>query len=400
MTMDRNTVLRTEARLRIRRSSGYVRVSSASNHVDCNPEALAILAAFWRARPLGEGLAELKPTVKGVQAWLDLNNVIQSFYRAGILVEPDRPDAAARLPPKYYDDPKIHIKMLNDVPRTQAFTQALRRVVRPGDVVVDVGTGTGVLAVAAAQAGARRVYAIEASDIADVAERLFADNGVADRVQLVRGWSTQVELPEKADVLVSEMIGDEPLGERLLEMTRDATRRLLAPNARFVPHAIELIAQAVRIPDALLDQRTFTARNTSTWTQAYGIDYARLAEIGPRCLPWFKGTPTTVAGFQQVSAPAKLALLDLTSLEELSVDAFAEVAVAPRAVVNGVLVYSNILLAPGLELSTGRTSEENSWHFHVHLVDPPIELAPGERLRVSYRYGQGAALIEASRVGA
>ena len=76
----------------------------------------------------------------------------------------------------------------------------------------------------------RARLAIEASDIAEVAERGFAVNGVRDRVTLLPGWSRQLELPERADLLVAELIGNEPLEEEILQTTLDARRRLLAPE--------------------------------------------------------------------------------------------------------------------------------------------------------------------------
>ena len=59
--------------------------------------------------------------------------------------------------------------------------------------MLDIGTGSGVLAIAAARAGARHVYAVEASDIAEVAERVFALNGMKDRITLVTGWSRKID---------------------------------------------------------------------------------------------------------------------------------------------------------------------------------------------------------------
>jgi predicted RNA methylase len=70
-----------------------------------------------------------------------------------------------------------------------------------------------MLAIAAACASSH-VYAIEASGIGKLAKAIFKANGLADRITLIEGWSTQVNLPEKADVLISEIIGNEPLGEQ------------------------------------------------------------------------------------------------------------------------------------------------------------------------------------------
>ena len=91
----------------------------------------------------------------------------------GALVTPD----ANRAPTSGWDDPVEHARMLDDERRTGDYLAALAAAVRPSDVVLDIGAGSGVLAVAAAPAGARHVYAVDASDIAEVAERMYALTG-------------------------------------------------------------------------------------------------------------------------------------------------------------------------------------------------------------------------------
>ena len=100
-----------------------------------------------------------------------------------------------------------HITLLGDKARVGAFRAAIEATVRPGDVVVDVGSGTGVLAFFAARAGARRVYAIEETDLIDVAQALARENCLDDRIVFIRGNSLGVALPERAHVLVTETLG-------------------------------------------------------------------------------------------------------------------------------------------------------------------------------------------------
>ena len=96
---------------------------------------------------------------------------------------------------------------LIDEKRTIAFGKAISATVRPDDVVVDMGTGSGVLAMLAARAGARKVYAIEIdqSNIATL-DAVFRANGLDDRIVLVQGDVCKIDLPEKVDVIIGEMI--------------------------------------------------------------------------------------------------------------------------------------------------------------------------------------------------
>ena len=108
----------------------------------------------------------------------------------------------------------------------QAYSEALRRTVRPGSVVVEIGTGPGVFAVLACQLGASRVYAIEPDPIIQVAREIAAVNHCADRIEFIEDISTRVELPSRADVIFSDMRGVLPLLTRIF-------RPSLTPGAVF-----------------------------------------------------------------------------------------------------------------------------------------------------------------------
>ena len=86
------------------------------------------------------------------------------------------------------------------------------------------------------------------------------------------------ELPEQADLLVAEVIGNEPLEEEILETTLDARRRLLKPGARMIPHALTLLARPVLLPEAEVRQRAFGSSAVERWRSLYDIDFTPLLD--------------------------------------------------------------------------------------------------------------------------
>ena len=253
-----DTVLQLAPGIRTRwDAAGHVLVDSPVGTVlDIGPNGFAILSLFSRPLALGKAIERLEAELGGSTGFAPTMSVINMLTEESALVEPD----ADRPPISGWADPVEHARMLHDDRRTGDYLAALAAAVRPGDVVLDIGTGSGVLAVAAARAGARHVYAIEASDIAEVAREVFELNGVADRITLVPGWSRQIDLPEQADLLVAEVIGNEPFEEEILETTLDARRRLLKPGARLLPNRLTILARPVVLPEAEIRQRAFGSR--------------------------------------------------------------------------------------------------------------------------------------------
>ena len=99
--------------------------------------------------------------------------------------------------------------MLEDHKRTSAYYRACvnNRKCFEGKVVLDVGTGSGILAIFAAQAGAKKVYAVEATDMAKQARTLVEHNGFGDVIEVIQGTIETVQIPEKVDILISEWMG-------------------------------------------------------------------------------------------------------------------------------------------------------------------------------------------------
>ncbi|HEX9543873.1 MAG TPA: 50S ribosomal protein L11 methyltransferase, partial [Pyrinomonadaceae bacterium] len=100
--------------------------------------------------------------------------------------------------PNLYEFPSIHSDMIYDEHRVGAYRQAIERTVKEGDVVVDVGTGTGILAFLCLKAGAARVHAIDRSPVINWARRLAETNGMADQIIFHQCDSRDVNLGEQA----------------------------------------------------------------------------------------------------------------------------------------------------------------------------------------------------------
>jgi type I protein arginine methyltransferase len=126
-------------------------------------------------------------------------------------------------------------KMITDEPRTQAYIQALQKTVKPGSVVVEIGTGPGFFAMLAAKLGARRVYAIEPDNVIQIARESARQNGLRDKIEFIQDFSTKICLPEPADVILADLRGVLPFYGASLRSMQDATKRFLRAGGTVIP---------------------------------------------------------------------------------------------------------------------------------------------------------------------
>jgi predicted methyltransferase len=386
----RTTVLRRVPDVTLRLDgAGQVLAEAADGRwVDGGPRGLWLLEMLQRPTTLDDLAAAAG--LDGAQDWIDLTAAVQRLFRAGVVVDVDATPEAVASTGYVFDDEAAHARMLDDLPRTQRFIDAIEATVQAGDVVVDIGTGTGILAMAAARAGAAHVYAVEAGAIADRAERAIAANGLAERVTVLRGWSTRLDLPRRADVLVTETIGSEPLDERILETVADARRRLLVPGARVVPRRLDIWGTAVEVPEGTLTDRMITAERAAVWSERYGFDLGALrAEV--RHLRGHRFRSTTCRRWHRLAPPQRLVSLDLATQPGATVEAEVTTAATTAGRLDGALVHFDAELAPGIVVSSNPDTarDDASWR-NVLTLDPPVEVETGDRLRFTYRYRSAA----------
>lgn len=166
----------------------------------------------------------------------------------------------------------MHRMMLRDSARCEAYRQALAKSVTPGGVVLDVGAGTGILSLFAAEVGARKVYAVERTSVVDVARQLIAANRAEEQVQITQGDVETVGLPEKVDLVVSEWMGGYGVDEGFLPAVLLARDRWLKPQGRMLPERVTAWIAPVWDGELEGDLNFWRAR-------PYGVGLSLIAEM-------------------------------------------------------------------------------------------------------------------------
>ena len=173
-----------------------------------------------------------------------------------------------------YSQTGIHYDMLHDCVRTSSYRNAILKNAKSfeGKIVADVGCGTGILSLFAAQAGAKRVYAIECTDIANVCEKIIKDNHYDHIITLIRGESEQVELPEKVDIIISEWMGYSLYYEVMLPAVISIRDRFLNEDGVILPSEATLFLTLVYDPE-------YRAVSLDSWDDVYGFDFHAMKEL-------------------------------------------------------------------------------------------------------------------------
>jgi len=285
--------------------------------------------------------------------------------------------------------PFWHIPMLNDVRRNDAFEAAIRAALAqagPDARVLDIGTGSGLLSMMAARAGARCVVACEVVPvIADMATKIIADNGYTDRITVHCAASTAlcvgVELDAPADILVSEILSSDLLTEHVIATFEDAHARLLKKDAIVIPRGASAIGCLVESP--VLADYVFV-------DQVSGFDLSRFGELGSPKLP-IHGTMT---GWRRLSADVELVHIDLTCTRHDSDLHLLQIPVLEDGIATGIVQWMHVDLAEGVTFDNhpdGYT--DGGWLQVLHNFPEPIAVRTGDTLDLAVGHDRVTLII-------
>ncbi|HVV83629.1 MAG TPA: methyltransferase domain-containing protein [Kofleriaceae bacterium] len=267
-----------------------------------------------------------------------------------------------------FGDPAEQAAMVLDRVRVDAFARAIAATVRPGDVVLDIGSGTGVLALLAARAGARKVYAVERTGAIELVRLHARANGKADAIVPIAADLADVDaLPERPRVVVAELLGHFAPAEQAHRAYRLA-RRLAADGAVLVPAGYRLVFAAAR-PRALEAELAALA-------DVHGLHLDALAARLRARVAITRLAPEDLVGPEM---PGDAHASD----DELPGSYSGTAPVAVDGPVTAIAVSFVATLADGIELSSAVGAAATHWAQTVFPIDPPIDARAGDVLTVA-----------------
>jgi len=134
-----------------------------------------------------------------------------------------------------------HFDYLSDAVKLDRYRKAIEAAVQPGQTVLDLGCGTGVLGLMALRAGAGKTYFIDEGPVIEIAHRTIAESGFADRADFIQQNSYEAALPQKVDLVVCDHVGFFGFDYGILDLLADAKARFLRPGGQIIPAQIDLM---------------------------------------------------------------------------------------------------------------------------------------------------------------
>jgi protein arginine N-methyltransferase 1 len=275
-------------------------------------------------------------------------------------------------------------RMLADKQRMNFYHTAIARHIQPGDRVVDLGTGTGILAAFAARRGAARVYAIDHSDILKHARTLAAHNRIK-QVDFIATHSREFKLDQPVDVIVHEQMGDFLFDESMVANVTDLRDRMLRPGGLILPSRFELYCEPVKVKDERLVPFLWDLN-------VHGYDYSCLARSRPTDPGYYRlasGDRNVIEHF--LGEPEPLLKLDLHTVVEADMpyDLTISRTVTRAGRLDGFAVYFCARLDDDLCLTSNPLDPARAphWGFRV-LRTEPESFAAGDVIEFNLRVGR------------
>ena len=201
---------------------------------------------------------------------------------------------------------------------------------------------------------------------------------------------------------MAEIIGNDPFDEQVLEVFRDARKRLIKSDARVLPRmlptGIQVYALPITVPATQYAKFRFTPRTLARWQTWYGFDFHALQTQGERSGARTSFRSDQVRRWAHVAPPLLLTEVDFARFQATQVDVCHTLQIKESGLFNGVAIYFTLTLDETTALSLHPAeADNNNWRVPVWMLDEPLHVQPGEVFDLTYRYRVGDAAITCRR---
>jgi type I protein arginine methyltransferase len=264
-------------------------------------------------------------------------------------------------------------RMIGDTVRMRAYEAAISRAVRFGEVVLDLGCGPGIMAILACRAGARKVYAIDTNPIVELGRQFAAANGFSERVDFLQGDSRYIELPERVNVIVSDIRGWLPLYAQAIPTLDDARKRFLHEGGRMIPARDTLMC-------AVVEAHEQYQMLTEPW-QWGGLDLSASIPIVLNSMYRVRdGSPDFL------SLPQSWFVLDYSRDREGPAVGRVTLPALRDGIGHGLILWFETILFQDIGFSSGSGTGDANIYGRVFLPwQEPVSLFPGDEVHVELR---------------
>ncbi len=275
-------------------------------------------------------------------------------------------------------DLRSYGRMITDEVRTKSHYEALKRAIKPGDVVVDIGAGTGVFSLFACRLGAKRVYAIEPNGWIRLAKPMAEKNGFADRIIWIKQKSVAVTLPEQADVIIGDLRGTHPLTYPNISSLNEAHHHWLKPGGIMIPQRDSIFVTLVASADY------YEKNIVQPWQQNdYDLDLTDAFQFAPNTFVQM----TKFEGDAHWFAPRLWAEIDYASGKPPQTQAALEWIASEQGRVHFALFWFESHLFEDIHFTTAPWEKERATVYGYSLLplQAPLDFLPGDKITFDLR---------------